>query len=178
MKNVILRLAGGCLCFVATATYAQRSEQNAAFASFRNLSLVTETPSARPTSGYLNNISTRAMRDFNHTYKEAVDTRWFVLKDGYTATCTLNNIPASMVYDRRGNWVYTIEYQKERDMPSDVRRVVKSTYYDYSISQVEKINYRRMEPIYWVHLQDAQTLKIVKVTDGVMEVMEDYQKSK
>lgn len=177
MKNVIFQLAGACLCLVASATYAQRTDHSR-YASVKDLSPATEIASARRVSGYANSISSKALRDFNRSYKDAVDPQWSVLKDGYSASCLLHNHQARVLYDRRGCWVGTIEYQQEADLPSDVRGIVKSTYYDYSISQVEKISYGKMQPLYCVHIEDAHTFKIIKVRDGEMEVAEDYVKSR
>jgi hypothetical protein len=78
-------------------------------------------------------------------------------------------------YDKKGYWDATIKYYDEKKLPPDVRAIVKSTYYDYSITSVQEIQ-KGNKIVYLVHMQDATTLKSVKVCDGEMEVIAEFNK--
>jgi hypothetical protein len=54
--------------------------------------------------------------------------------------------------------------------------MVKSTYYDCEITLVEEIN-SGTQVMYIVHLEDETTWKKVKVSDGTMEILEDFNKN-
>jgi hypothetical protein len=71
---------------------------------------------------------------------------------------------------------FTISYYDEKKLPDEIRSIVKSTYYDYSITCVEEIHIDS-KIIYIVHMQDDKTWKNVRICDGEMEIVEDFDKS-
>jgi hypothetical protein len=98
------------------------------------------------------------------------------MKDGYLVRFTTDSIQAKSAYDRRGHLLYTIKFYGESTLPFAVRDVVKRTYYDYTITQVEEIEQPGQRTVYQVHMQDAKTWKNVRVCNGEMELVEDYKK--
>jgi hypothetical protein len=52
---------------------------------------------------------------------------------------------------------------------------VKSNYYDYTITVVQEITLHS-QTIYLVHMQDETTWKVLKVADGEMSIIEDFNK--
>ncbi len=54
--------------------------------------------------------------------------------------------------------------------------LVKSQYYDYTITLVEEIEVPMKPLVYVVHMEDSATLKNVRVSDREMEVLEEYKK--
>jgi hypothetical protein len=127
---------------------------------------------------YLNNISTTAQRDFLKRVDHPTDVKWFKLPDGYIAKCSLESDKTTVAYDRSGTWVYTIRNYPEKKMPRDVRALVKSTYYDYQITIVQEVLKGRNPVVYIVHMQDSTSWKNVRVCDGEMDVLEEYEKRK
>ena len=82
-----------------------------------------------------------------------------------------------VTYNRIGDWQYTIVNYDEKKLPEDIRAMVKSTYYDYAITQVEEIVQQiQNEPSYLIHMKDDKTWKNVLVCNGEMVVVEDYDK--
>ena len=132
---------------------------------------------ARPAAAAkeLNTISSRAIKDFKNTFKDATEAQWTKISDGYVAFFKLHGIVNRTYYDKRGAWHFTISYYTEEHLPRDVRAVVKREYYDYSISDVQEI---RIEDkvIYLVHVQDDKTLKTLRVTEDGMEVIQELNK--
>ena len=128
-------------------------------------------------SGYLNHLSTKAARDFAEKFPEA-DGKWFAAKNGYVVRFVHDSISCRAAYDTRGNWVYTIKVYDEWKLPKNVRHLVKSTYYDYSITQVEEIDRPNDIKVYLVHMCDATSWKNVQVRDGEMIVVEEFKKGK
>jgi hypothetical protein len=41
-------------------------------------------------------------------------------------------------YGKHGYWLYTIRRYDEKNLPADVRALVKSTYYDYTFLHIDK----------------------------------------
>ena len=127
---------------------------------------------------YINNINVTAVRDFVNRFKEQTDARWYKLKDAsLLVKFEVPDISYRVAYSSRGNWVYTIQTYYEKKLPRDVRAIVKSTYYDYSITQVEEIDHADgAGKVYIVHLKDDICWKTVRVYNGEMDLMETLYK--
>ena len=161
------------------------SAQNARNASLLSYAANPSRPAAAATitdSGikpeYINSVNIAAVRDFVKRFKEPADARWYKMTDG--CLMVKFDVPAvnyRVVYTARGSWMYTLETYHEKDMPRDIRGIVKSTYYDYSISQVEQIDHvDGIATVYIVHLKDDTSWKTVRVCNGEMDVLETLYK--
>ena len=123
----------------------------------------------------LNNISIRAIRDFHKLYRDVFDEDWYSVSNGYIAKFTRNDIRTRVDYDKKGNWLSTIRFMNERQVPRDVRNRVKSVYFDDIIKQVEEIT-NKEDKVYLFHLEGENTWKIVRVSEVEMTVLEDFNK--
>ncbi|MCS3798412.1 hypothetical protein [Niastella sp. OAS944] len=127
----------------------------------------------------INKVHVKAMRDFLKRDNNAVNADWNVVESGYVVKYTgKNKSKCRTVYNCRGEFVYTIRQYYENVMPRDVRGMVKSEYYDYTITLVDEIEERMKPVVYVVHLEDSTTIKNVRVCERDMEVLEEYKKTK
>lgn len=127
----------------------------------------------------INNVHVKAMRDFLKREQTAVNSDWMVVDDGYVVRYTgKNNSRCRTVYNCRGEFLYTIRQYYENVMPRDVRGIIKSQYYDYTITVVDEIEERMKPLVYVVHLEDSATLKNIRVCEREMEVLEEYKKTR
>lgn len=133
----------------------------------------------KPTSGRIeaSKVSQKAVRDLTKSFKNASDEKWFSLQDGFVAMFNQDGIDLQVAYDKRGNWLYAIRKYDETKMSSDLRHTVKSTYYDYSITQVQEIEKPRNTLTYIVHLEGKTDYINLKVSDGEMEEWQKFNKS-
>ena len=131
--------------------------------------------SINSSSGNLNTVNIKAVRDFTRNFKSVTDEKWYKVSNGYLARCMFNGIENMAAYDLKGNWKFTIRYYDEKILPEEVRAIVKGDYYDYSITCVEEIHIDG-KTIYQVHMQDNHTWKNVRICDDVLEVEEDFNK--
>jgi hypothetical protein len=126
----------------------------------------------------VSNIHVKAMRDFLKRDKPVSNAEWMIVETGFVVKYTdKNNSHCRSVYNSRGQFSYTIKQYHENIMPRDVRAMVKSQYYDYTITIVEEITEPLKPLVYVVHLEDANTLKNIRISEREMEVMEEYQKN-
>jgi hypothetical protein len=121
------------------------------------------------------NINARALKDFNKNFKNAEKADWFQIKNGFVAKFKKDGVETKAYYDQKGRWSATIRTYGEDKLPKDVRKMVKSTYYDYSIFIVNEVTVGD-KTAYLVKIQDAETLKTIRVADGEMDIYEDYIK--
>ena len=127
-------------------------------------------------SGYPNNINVRAVRDFVKRVKPTPDAEWSSANTGFTVKYMLGDRHCRTVYNKRGEFLYTVRQYSESLMPRDVRTAVKSRYFDHSITLVEELERPTLPLTYIVHMQDATTIINVTVIDGQIEAVEDYIK--
>jgi hypothetical protein len=173
MKNVIVTIA----CTIAAIIAAGITNSVSAQKAGASMIVDNNVQSLQISSGYPNNIHIKAVRDFLKRNKTAFDAEWFTIEKGYEVRYTgRNNSRCRTVYNCYGAFVYTIKQYSEDQMPREVRSIVKSVYYDYTITLVEEVEQPRVPVAYIIHMQDNTTLKNVTVCDGAMEVMEEYKR--
>lgn len=120
-------------------------------------------------------ISSKAISNFNKSYKGIDNAQWFETKQG-GSVCrfVVKDEVNRAYYDKKGNWQYTISDYTEKELPEDVRRQVKSTYYDYNISFAQKIDMAIASKIvYLVQVRNEKDFKTVRVCDGEMDDWEN-----
>jgi len=97
---------------------------------------------------------------------------------GYLAKFEVPDIDYRVAYTSKGYWYIPFRPIIEKKLAHDIRAIVKSTYYDDTILQVEQIEHvDAVATVYLVHLKDEQGWKIVRLCDGEMDVIsKDYKK--
>jgi len=180
MKKTILSLAALSISAVVliNCANAQTTNSNSGIADSKSMEIsfaFGEVTLINSNSENLNAINTKAVRNFGKNYKTAITEKWYQVSNGYLARFVVNGNDNMAAYDLKGRWKFTISYYDEKKLPVEVRSAIKSTYYDYSITQVEEIHIED-KIIYFVHMQDDNTWKNVRICNGEMEVAEDFNK--
>jgi len=124
---------------------------------------------------FINDVSTKAQRNLARDYKNPSAT-WYKLNDGFVAYFTEKEINTRVGYDKKGNYQWTIRDYAEDKLPSDIRHIVKSEYYDLNIYHIDEVKTDR-SLVYIIKLEGKTTWKTVKVADGEMAVLNDYVKN-
>jgi Ni/Co efflux regulator RcnB len=168
MKNVLVTtiIAASLIAGPVTAQQASRP-------------LLTDNmQSLQTNTRYINKIHVKAMRDFLKRDKTAANADWMIVENGFVVKYTdKNNSRCRSVYNCRGEFSYTVKQYYESNMLRDVRALVKSHYYDYTITLVEEIEQPLKPVVYVVHMEDATTLKNIRVSERDIEVIEEYKKA-
>jgi hypothetical protein len=125
---------------------------------------------------YANEVNQKASREFKKTFKDVNNEKWYSIKNGFLAEFSLNTTKNRVVYDKKGNWKYTVSYYDEKNLPAEIRAIVKPVYYDYTISRVEEIH-ANDQIIYIVHVQNDSSLKTLRICEDQMDLIEDFPKS-
>jgi len=111
----------------------------------------------------------KAAREFWKKYGEGKNESWYKLEAGYIAEFSEATIRYKSVFGRKGNWLYSIKEYGEKELPKEVRDLVKSAYYDYSIAWVKEVS-QNQAVVYVVHIADGPNWKDLLVQDGEMDV--------
>jgi hypothetical protein len=155
---------------IATAT-AQR-DKTIAFNSPDVKKTILSTESSSKVDAA--DVNTKAVKDFNKSFKNVSGEQWYKVTDGFIASFKENSIETKVAYDQKGKWHCTVRTFGEDQLPPDVRDLVKSRYYDYKILVVYEI--RHDNTVYILKMEDATTLKTLRITDGEIEIISDNSK--
>lgn len=123
------------------------------------------------------NISIKAVRDFVTTFKNVNNNKWYIndTNDGFTSTFEADGIKSTVSYDSEGNRRYIIRTYQEDKMSFEIRDMVKREYYDANITLVKEYETNRGLTIY-VHMEDKDSWKIVRIVDGEMQLEQKLDK--
>jgi len=166
------------LFIAAILLIAMAAGSNVNAQTTKNISFLTDVKTmekAMALSEPSDAINSRAKRDFRRSYPDVDDAQWYAFKDGFAAKFNDDGYEHMVTYNRVGDWQYTISNYDEKKLDENVRALVKSTYYDYTITLVQEITLHD-QTIYVIHMQDATTWKTLKVADGEMSILEDFNK--
>jgi hypothetical protein len=126
----------------------------------------------------VNEVSSKAVRNFINKFKQASGETWFVTDGGFVVKFKQHGVETRADYDKKGDWLYTIRTYDESGMSAELRHLVKSSYYDYNILQVQEIETPSDNFTYIVHLEGKTKLINLRINDGDMEEWQKFDKSK
>ena len=167
--QIILRISGCLLSILITCSSFAQIVSSSYTQTDEKLSPVTVTS---PDLKTIEHIKT----EFNRQFAGATDVRWYDLDKKFLARFFMNDQKHQSLFNKKGTLIYDISYGTEKNLPTDIRKQVKSTYFDYSITLVYKVEEdKRM--IWVVNMEDNKTLITVRIEDGEMEEVRKLQKS-
>jgi len=126
---------------------------------------------------YLNEINTKVLRSFMSTYWNATNPQWVKYAEGFVVYFKSDSIKHRVYYDNTGGRQCTIRQYSEKDLPREIRHMVKSVYYDYSIYLIDEVTVDD-KTSYIIKIEDKTSLKEIKIENGEMEVTHEFIKSK
>jgi hypothetical protein len=125
---------------------------------------------------FRNEINTKAVRNFITKYKNVPDAKWFKSANGLLVAYFISDSIQNWVfYNDRGDCEFSLRHYTEEKMPYDVRHLVKSKLYDYSIYHIAETT-RNEKIAYTIKLEDKKSWKTIRVADGEMTTLEEYFK--
>ena len=167
-KNlIVLAVAGVAMLAGTSKTNAQMVSVGSSFNYQR--SLINDQ----------DNISRKALKDFANTYRNVTDEKWIQVNDGFIVRFNSEGIKTNISYDKKGNWVASIKNYGEENLLHDIRHIVKSSYYDYTIlgiQEVETIDSYGV-PTYIVSMENKKQIKVVRIYEGNMEAWKEFNRS-
>src|SRR6476659_541937 len=145
MKKILSTIPGICLLITtATAVNGQLASNHVKpsgrFVVFNN---------TKPGVSLAGRVNPTVIRTFLKTYKDVSGEKWIEIKEGFVALFNYNGMDYQVAYTKKGNLLRTIRSFSEDKMPTDLRHIVKSTYYDYEITRVHEIE-TPLDPITYV----------------------------
>jgi hypothetical protein len=134
-------------------------------------SLSTNTGVYADTNAFnLNNVAKniKVQRSFISYFGENTENHWSRVGKNFYNRFHINGLHAYVLFAKNGKLIYVITSGAEKILSADVRKIVKSEYYYYSIRVVIEVKQDNRD-IWVVKLDNASQLMTVRVEDGEME---------
>lgn len=126
-----------------------------------------------------NEVSTKAIRTFEKTFKQTTNQQWYGLKGNTYLTTFIDKEgrDSRVLFAKNGYMIYAISYGDEQMLPVAYRRQIKSRYVEYNIGRVCEVSVDGQK-VWLINLEDKDHVVIARLTeDGSLDELEYYQKS-
>ncbi|MDB5022506.1 MAG: hypothetical protein JWP78_261 [Mucilaginibacter sp.] len=121
-------------------------------------------------------VSQKVSDSFDQLFKGAVAPKWFQYDKNYIVDFIMDDQKNKAAFTKNGRLVYHMIFGNEKQMPADIRAIVKSKYFDYAISSTLKVSID--EKSAWIiNIEDPEQFFVLRVVDGVMDVLDRVKKS-
>jgi hypothetical protein len=162
MKKLIIPFLLGGLILTTGAKIASAQVQ-----------LKEVTVSSAPTKAV---VSKQVSESFASLFKGAEAPKWFEADKNYVVDFIMDDQVNKAEFTRKGRLVYHMVFGSEKHMPGDIRTIVKSKYFDFAINSTLKVNIDD-QSAWIVNIEDANQFFVLRVVDGVMDVLETIKKT-
>jgi hypothetical protein len=180
MKKITIAL------FVGTISILALTKTATAQGSDRDMAINPKSPNANESENAsysashatdVKNVNSKAVSDFKGRFTSAMSEEWFADKTGYVTVFLADGYRDRAYYDKKGHWLYSLIFYGEDHLNKDTRAIVKSTYYDLTITLVEEVQMPEGKG-YVIHLEDKSNIRIVRVnSEGEMSTLQELTKS-
>jgi hypothetical protein len=122
-------------------------------------------------------ISEKLLKSFKQAFPNAQQVKWLEQSDKYTVNFTENGILTKIDYDKDGNFIGSLRYYTEKNLPVSILVKLQKKYADKKIFGVTEVtNESGVE--YYIKLEDDKNWITVKSNnEGSMQVVEKYKKA-
>jgi hypothetical protein len=142
---------------------------------FASLCLLSLSAGVFANGGF--SISEKLLKTFKQTFPDAEQVKWMEQADKYTVNFTENGILTKIDYDKEGNFVSSLRYYTERNLPVNIICKLQKKYSDKKVFGVTEMTTDGTVE-YYIKLEDATNWITVKSNvDGNLQVVEKYKKA-
>ena len=129
-------------------------------------------------AGNMKGIHPRAIDDFSSNFRNVTNERWYKISSGFTADFFSDGVQHIIYYTPKGKWCGSLARYHEEKLPFEIRKMVKQTYYDDAIVYVQEVETvdTGSSPVYFINLEGAKTIKLIRVADGDMAVINEFER--
>src|ERR1700754_4468201 len=122
-------------------------------------------------------ISDKLLQAFKQTFPDAQQVRWAEQEDKYMVNFKQGEILTKIEYDKDGNFVSSLRYYSEKNLPVSILCRLQKKYGDKKVFGVTEMTTESAVE-YYIKLEDATTWMTVRSnSDGNMQVIEKYKKA-
>ena len=171
MKQYLISRLSALLAFFLLGNFAMAQQANGSYES-NDLTEIFGSNTAAPVPV----VTEKALQSFRSSFKNPVGASWHQVGKHFLAKFEADGKKQRALFNKNGAIIYTISYGVEKDLPSDLRKQIKSNYYDNAISMAIEVN-ENNRTIWVVRMEDSATMITVRLENGEMEEVQNFKKS-
>jgi hypothetical protein len=185
MKKYFFALVAGFIPALATTNTAVAQNSNTVAVLHNDAQMekiykaeVAAEP-AKSNTVSLASVNTKALKNFNKSYKNAGDANWHITDEGFMVRFNTDNVKNSIFYNKKGYWTGSLKTYDESKMAKDLRTMIKREYFDFSIYQVQEVLTMQSEgllPTYVIYMEDKNSYKTLLVYDNDIKEWQNFIK--
>lgn len=118
----------------------------------------------------------KAVKNFNKQFKNATDVNMYNAGNGIIIRSEAGSNNVTAAYDKKGNWIYSIERYPSESLAKNILDIVKRSYDKYYVSGMDKIVQPGSGTTYIVYLENATSIKTLRITNNETELVQDFIK--
>ena len=121
----------------------------------------------------------RAVAHFREHFADAKNPLWSTNTDN-SINCYFREQDKvyRIYYDRRGNWTYTLVGYLPSDLSNNIKYRVLENFDGYYIAYINEIREENNEPIYIINIENASSIKIIRISNNEdIVVQQEFQKN-
>lgn len=164
-KKLLFNLSGWLLStIIVSSSFAQ--DQN-----YKVMSRITVSSAST-----LESANAKVNKAFGQFFKNATNLVWEEKNKKYLVEFVENDQQNRALFTKSGDLIYHICYSSEKQLPKEVRAIIKREYFDQNIIRVLKINQQR-KSTWVVCLEDPKEYVYVRVENMELEETQRIQKN-
>jgi uncharacterized protein YuzE len=123
-------------------------------------------------------VNAKALNSFKKKFTAVQNEKWYNYKNRSIVVFEAEEVRFSVEYDNKGNVTGMEKVYAEGKMDRAIRKIVKSVYFDHTITSIREISVPWLfpNPVYIIHIEDENGFKNLTVYDGEMKVVDEYSK--
>jgi hypothetical protein len=142
---------------------------------FTALCLLTLSAGVFSRDGY--SINEKLLLAFKQTFPDAEQVKWMEQADKYTVNFKENGILTKIDYDKDGNFLSSIRYYTEKNLPVNIIVKLQKKYSDKKVFGVTEMTTEGSVEYYIKLEDDINWITVKSNVDGNLQVVEKYKKA-
>jgi hypothetical protein len=106
----------------------------------------------------------------------ASENKASVSANGYTVHSVIDGRESTTAYNKKGNWVYTIQYYSVDNLDKNIIDKVRTDYNNYGVTAIQKVEQPGTDAVYIVTLENKTSIKTVRLVNDEVELVKDLIK--
>jgi hypothetical protein len=122
-------------------------------------------------------ISDKLLQAFKQTFPDAVQVKWIEEPTRYRVTFKQNDILTKVEYDKDGNFVSSLRYYSEKNLPVTVLCQLQKKYAGKTIFGVTELATDASTEYYIKLVDDRNWITVRSDSEGNMQIVEKFKKA-
>jgi hypothetical protein len=132
---------------------------------------------AGPNAGPNSTVSDKLLQAFRQTFPDARQVKWVEEPQGYTVSFRQNEILTKVEYDKDANFISSLRYYTEKNLPVTVLCQLQKKYAGKTIFGVTELSTEATTDYFIKLVDDHNWYTVRSDSDGNMQVVEKYKKA-